>query len=132
MLTFKQFRQQIYEGNKVYSQIEKPLSQGKELGVVSAKHYTATSQENKASHKRLNTDLNRLRTKGALSGYHKAKGRYQYDTGATDKEPSYVVRQGSGSKAKHFNTILKALGNRYKQNSIMKIHPNKETEYQYL
>ena len=133
MLTFKQF---VAEGNPLYHNVEKPLSKGKTIGTVSSERGAMTKKEKKSADKSLQKDLARLRSKGAIGGYKSARGRYQYaepkagESGVA-KEKSYVVRQGEGSKSKHFDKIMSALGKRYGQESTMKVKPNKEAEYHY-
>ena len=133
MLSFKQFT----ESNKVYSQIEKPTSQGKELGIVSSERGEYQGKAKKSRNTSLKTDLKRLAAKRAITAYHTVKGQYQYtdpkpgESGGA-KEKSFVVRQGEGSKGKHFDHIMKALGNRYGQESIMRIHKDKSAEWQHL
>ena len=133
MLSFFEYLQ---EGNKLYTNVEKPLSQGKEISTVSAERGSRTSHWNKQADKSLQGDLKRLRKKGAIGGYKSAKGRYQYaepkaGESGISKEKSYVVRSGEGRKSKHFGKIMSALGKRYGQESIMKVKPNKEAEYHY-
>ena len=132
MLRFFEF---LEEGNKLYKNIEQPLSRGKSVGTVSASRYDKSSKENKENDRSLKGDLARLRKKGAIGGYKSATGRYQ-DTekkaGDVDKEKSYVVRQGEGKHSKRFGKVLDALGKRYGQQSTMHIKPNKEAEYHYM
>lgn len=137
MLTFFEFLQEgLDEGNKLYKNVEQPLSQGKEVGTVSSERGGMSRKEKRSADKSLQGDLSRLRSKGAISGYKSAKGRYQYaepkagESGIA-KEKSYVVRSGEGSKQKHFGKIMKALGKRYGQESIMKVKSDKSAEYHY-
>ena len=133
MLSFIDFLQ---EGNKLYKNVEQPLSQGKEVGTVSSERGGMSGKQKKTADKALQGDLARLRGKGAISGYKSARGRYQYaepkagESGIA-KEKSYVVRSGEGSKQKHFGKIMTALGKRYGQESIMKVKSNKSAEYHY-
>lgn len=133
MLSFIDF---IQEGNKLYKNVEQPLSQGKEIGTVSSERGGMSGKEKKAADKSLQGDLQRLRGKGAISGFKSARGRYQYaepkagESGIA-KEKSYVVRSGEGSKQKHFGKIMTALGKRYGQESIMKVKSDKSAEYRY-
>lgn len=139
MLSFSDFLQKldtIDEGNKLYTNVERPLSQGKEIGTVSAERGSRTPYWNKQADKSLKGDLARLRSKGAIGGYKTAKGRYQYaepkagESGIA-KEKSYVVRSGEGSKGKRFGKIMNALGKRYGQESIMRVKSDKSAEYHY-
>lgn len=136
MLSFFEFLQEsLDEGNKLYKNVEQPLSQGKSVGTVSAERWTRTPYWNKQADKSLKGDLSRLRKKGAIGGYKTATGRYQDKEkalGDVDKEKSYVVRQGSGRKSKHFHKVLDALGKRYGQQTTMHIKPDKEAEYHYM
>ena len=133
MLTFSRF---IKEGNPRYRNVEKPLSQGKEIGTVSSERGGMSKKEKKTADKSLQVDLSRLRGKGAIGGYKSARGRYQYaepkagESGIA-KEKSYVVRSGEGSKGKHFGKIMSALGKRYGQESIMRVKKDKSAEYHY-
>jgi hypothetical protein len=133
VLSFFEF---INEGNKLYANVEKPLSQGKEIGTVSSERGGMSRKEKKGADKALQGDLSRLRSKGAIGGYKSAKGRYQYaepkagESGIA-KEKSYVVRSGEGSKGKHFSRIMSALGKRYGQESIMRVKSDKSAEYRY-
>ena len=110
MLTFNQF---LNEGNPLYHNVEKPLSQGKEVGTVSSERGGMSKKDKKTADKSLQGDLSRLRKKGAIGGYKSARGRYQYaepkagESGIA-KEKSYVVRSGEGKKAKHFTKIMTA------------------------
>ena len=74
MLSFFEF---INEGNPLYHNVEKPLSQGKEIGTVSSERGGMTRKEKKSADKSLQGDLARLRGKGAIGGYKSARGRYQ-------------------------------------------------------
>lgn len=133
MLSFIDFLQ---EGNKLYKNVEQPLSQGKEIGTVSSERGGMSRKEKRTADKSLQGDLARLRSKGAIGAYKSAKGRYQYaepkagESGIA-KEKSYVVRSGEGSKKKHFGKIMTALGKRYGQESIMKVKSDKSAEYRY-
>lgn len=133
MLSFFEF---LNEGNPLYHNVEKPLSQGKEVGTVSSERGGMSRKERKSADKSLQGDLQRLRKKGAIGGFKSARGRYQYaepkagESGIA-KEKSYVVRSGESKKEKHFGKIMSALGKRYGQESIMKVKPNKEAEYNY-
>ena len=132
MLTFTEFLQ---EGNKLYSNVEKPLSQGKSVSTVSAERYTRSKHWNKEADKSLKGDLSRLTKKGAIGGFKRATGRYQDKDkaqGDIDKEKSYVVRQGSKTSPERHKKIVNALGKRYGQQSTMHIKPNKEAEYNYM
>jgi hypothetical protein len=114
--------------------MEKPLSQGKKLGTVSAERYTRDRYWNNKATKSLKGDLARLTKKGALGSYKSVKGRYQDKEkapGDIDTEKTFLVRQGNDKKAKHFDRILSALGKRYGQQTTMHIHPNKEAEYHW-
>jgi hypothetical protein len=137
MLSFFQYLQDtIDEGNKLYTNVERPLSQGKEIGTVSSERGGMSRKERKTADKSLKGDLARLRSKGSIGGYKSAKGRYQYaepkagESGIA-KEKSYVVRSGEGSKQRHFPKLMKALGKRYGQESIMRVKSDKSAEYQY-
>lgn len=133
MLRFSDF---LKEGNALYHNVEKPLSQGKEVGTVSSERGGMSRKEKKSADKSLQGDLARLRGKGAIGGYKSARGRYQYaepkagESGIA-KEKSYVVRSGEGSKGKHFTKIMSALGKRYGQESIMRVKSDKSAEYRY-
>ena len=133
MLTFNQF---LNEGNPLYHNVEKPLSQGKEVGTVSSERGGMSKKDKKTADKSLQGDLSRLRKKGAIGGYKSARGRYQYaepkagESGIA-KEKSYVVRSGEGSKGKHFARLMTALGKRYGQESIMRVKSDKSAEYRY-
>ena len=132
MLSFSEFLQ---EGNKLYSNVEKPLSQGKTVSTVSAERYTRSKHWNKEADKSLKRDLSRLRKKGAIGGYKSTLGRYQdrdKSPGDIDKEKSYVVRQGTKTSSERHKKIVNALGKRYGQQSTMHIKPNKEAEYNYM
>ena len=138
MLTFSQYLEErnLDEGNPLYHNVEKPLSQGKEVGTVSSERGGMTRKQRRSADKSLQGDLSRLRSKGAIGGYKSARGRYQYaepkagESGVA-KEKSYVVRSGEGKKEKHFGKIMSALGKRYGQESIMRVKSNKEAEYNY-
>ena len=133
MLRFSDF---LKEGNPLYHNVEKPLSQGKEIGTVSSERGGMTRKQKKTADKSLQGDLARLRGKGAIGGYKSARGRYQYaepkagESGIA-KEKSYVVRSGEGSKGKHFSRIMTALGKRHGQESIMRVKKDKSAEYRY-
>lgn len=134
MLRFFEFLQErtLDEGNKLFKNVQQPLSQGKKIGTVSAERWTRTPRENREKDKNLKSDLARLRSKGAIGGYKSATGRYiDQETNKLGKEKSYVVRQGEGNKRKHFDKILKALGKRYDQESTMHVKSNKEAEYRF-
>jgi hypothetical protein len=132
MLSFFEYLQ---EGNKLYSNVEKPLSQGKNVSTVSAERYSRSKYWNKQADKSLQGDLSRLTKKGAIGGFKRTIGRYQ-DTekapGDVDKEKSYVVRQGSKVSPERHKRIVNAIGKRYGQQSTMHIKPNKEAEYSYM
>lgn len=137
MKTFKDYlNENLDEGNKLWRNVEKPLSQGKEVGTVSYERGGMNRKTKKEARKNMEKDLDRLTKSGAIGGYKKANGRYQYaepkdgESGVA-KEKSYVVKQGEGKKSKHFSKILKALGNRYGQESTMRVKKDKEAEYQY-
>ena len=136
MLSFFQYlRETIDEGNKLYTNVEKPLSQGKGVSTVSAERYGRSSHWNKQADKSLKGDLSRLRKKGAISGYKSTVGRYQDAEkvpGDIDKEKSYVVRQSSKVSPERHKKIVNALGKRYGQQSTMHISPNKQAEYHYM
>ena len=132
MLSFFEYLQ---EGNKLYSNVEKPLSQGKGVSTVSAERYGRSSYWNKQADKSLKGDLSRLRKKGAIGGYKSTVGRYQDKEkapGDIDTEKSYVVRQSSKVNPERHRKIVNALGKRYGQQSTMHISPNKEAEYNYM
>lgn len=137
MLSFFQYLQEtIDEGNKLYTNVERPLSQGKEIGTVSAERGSRTSHWNKQADKSLKSDLARLRSKGAIGGYKSSRGRYQYaepkpGESGISKEKAYVVRSGEGSKGKRFGKIMNALGKRYGQESILRVKSNKSAEYNF-
>lgn len=132
MLTFFEF---LEEGNKLYKNVEQPLSQGKTVSTVSAERYNRSKHWNKEADKSLKGDLARLTKKGALGGYKRATGRYQ-DTekahGDLDKEKSFVVRQGKNVSPERHKKIVNAIGKRYGQQSTMHIKPSKEAEYHYM
>lgn len=137
MKTFKEYlEEQLEEGNKLWRNVEKPLSQGKEVGTVSYERGGMTKKTKAAARKNMEADLQRLRKSGAIGGYKKASGRYQYaepgegESGVA-KEKSYVVKQGEGKKARHFSKVLKALGNKYGQESTLRVKKDKSAEYQY-
>jgi hypothetical protein len=94
-----------------------------------------SGKQKKEAHAKIEKDLQHLRTIGAIKGWKSAAGRYKYDSGEKDiaKEKSYVVRSGDNpKKSRHFMDIIKALGNRHGQESIMGIDKNKKAEYSYL
>lgn len=138
MKSFLQYlKETLEEGNKLWRNVEKPLASGKEIGTVSYERGGMSGKDKKAARKSMEADLQRLRKSGAIGGFKKAKGRYQYaepkageDDGVA-KEKSYVVKQGEGKKGKRFAKILKALGNRYGQESTMRVKSDKSAEYQY-
>ncbi len=137
MLTFFEFiTESLDEGNKLYKNVEQPLSQGKEVGTVSSERGGMSNKEKSSADKSLRGDLERLRSKGAIGGYKSARGRYQYaepkagESGIA-KEKSYVVRSGEASKQRHFPKIMTALGKRYGQESIMRVKSDKSAEYRY-
>jgi hypothetical protein len=133
VLRFSDF---LKEGNPLYHNVEKPLSQGKEVGTVSSERGGMSRKEKKGADKALQGDLQRLRKKGSIGGFKSARGRYQYaepkagESGIA-KEKSYVVRSGEGGKGKHFTRIMSALGKRYGQESIMRVKSDKSAEYRY-
>ena len=65
MLSFIDFLQ---EGNKLYKNVEQPLSQGKEIGTVSSERGGMSRKEKRTADKSLQGDLARLRGKGAKIG----------------------------------------------------------------
>jgi hypothetical protein len=135
----KTFREFLEEGNKLWRNVEKPLSQGKEIGTVSYERGGMNRSAKSKARKSMEADLQRLRKTGAISGFKKAKGRYQYaepkpgeqGEGGVSAEKSYVVKQGEGRKAKYFPKILQALGNRYGQESTMRVKKDKRASYIY-
>lgn len=134
-MTVLTFFEYLQEGNKLYSNVEKPLSQGKSVSTVSAERYNRSSHWNKQADKSLKGDLSRLRKKGAIGGYKSTVGRYQDKEkapGDIDTEKSYVVRQSSKVSSERHKKIVNALGKRYGQQSTMHISPNKQAEYHYM
>lgn len=127
----------IDEGNKLFRNVEKPLSQGKEIGTVSYERSGEAYQDRgiKALNRfSMESDLKRLQAKGSISGFKGGEGRYQYG-GEKDvaSEKSYVVNQSDDpAKAKKFSRVLKALGKKYGQESVMRVTPDKEASYHYM
>lgn len=113
--SFKEF---IKEGN--------PLAKivGKEFGTVSPETGDTNNRKSKkAAHKDIQKTLRRLSDKGAVSFTGPHAGRYKYSgTEEPAKEGSYVLKPGKDAKkSKHFKKLLKAVGARYKQQSVLHV-----------
>lgn len=128
----------LEEGNQLYSKVEKPLSQGEKLGTVSYERGGQSSGIKKTRRKSMEADLEKLRQRGSIKGYKKATGRYLYKEPKEGETPessaperSYIVRQGEGKKARHFDKIMRALGKRYDQESIGKIEKDRKASFEY-
>ena len=115
MKTFKQF---LDEGNKLAHLV------GREFGTVSPETGdTNTKKTKKVAHTAMKNVLRKLSDGGAVSFTGPHSGRYKY-SGTADpaKEGSYLLKPGRDPrKAKHFDRILRAVGSRFKQQSVLHV-----------
>jgi len=118
MLTFRQFLKEIS-----LNRVKKTLAKGDPVGTVSPEREGMNRAGRKAAHKKMQGHLKREADKGMVSWSGPHKGRYKYsDTEEASKEGSYVVRPGKHKKAKgNFHRILKSLGKKYDQESVLKV-----------
>jgi hypothetical protein len=120
MRTYKEY---MREGNPL-AKIHKTISSGGSVGTVSPEtSETNTRKTKKVAHAAMKKTLRGLSDKGAISYTGPHSGRYKYSgTDEPAKEGSYVLKPGKDpKKAKHFEKILKAVGSRFKQQSVMKV-----------
>lgn len=106
------------------SKIHRELEKGGQIGTVSPETgATDTKSKKKEAHKKMQGVLRKLSDKGLVSFTGPHKGRYKYSgTDEPAKEGSYVLKPGSHPKAqKHFGKILKAVGSRFDQESVLKV-----------
>lgn len=127
---------EIDEGNQNWSKVEKPLRQGEKLATITADRDNIKGKKREAMRQKLQGDLERLRQKGAIGGYKKAKGRYRYaeprpGEEGINVEKSFVVRQGKGKQSHRFDRVMSALRKRHDQESIGKINPDKSASLEY-
>lgn len=122
----KTFKQHIEEGNKLAKLV------GKEFGTVSPEtNDTNTRATKKAAHKSMQSTLRRLADKGAVSFSGPHAGRYKYSgTEEPAKEGSYILKPGAKGE-KHFNKVLKAIGSRFKQQSVLHVDKKGTGQLQY-
>lgn len=116
------------------SKIYRELKSGGQIGTVSPETgETNTRKEKKAAHKAIQKVLRRLSDKKLISFTGRHDGRYKY-SGTEDpaKEGSYILRPGSHPKAREkFEKILKAVGSRFKQQSVLRVDKSGEGKLQY-
>lgn len=119
----KTFKQYISETTKL-SKIHRELMSGGQIGTVSPETNDTNTRKTKgAAHKKIQSVLRRLSDKGMLSFTGPHKGRYKY-SGTEDpaKEGSYILKPGNHPRAqKHFKKVLKAVGSRFKQQSVLHV-----------
>lgn len=116
------------------SKIYRELKSGGQIGTVSPETgETNTRKEKKAAHKAIQKTLRRLSDSGHISFTGPHKGRYKYSgTEEPAKEGSYILRPGSHPKAREkFEKILKAVGSRFKQQSVLRVDKSGEGKLQY-
>jgi hypothetical protein len=125
----KGFAEYVAEGNPLVK-IDKKLKSGTPVGTISPE--TGDSHAKKDQHAKMQGDLKRLSKKGYLSYTGPHQGRYKYDG---DKEPSkegsYVVSPRKATAHRHFDRIIKGLGSRYKQQSVLRVKPSGEGDLMY-
>lgn len=128
MKRFKEYLEEVR-----LSRLAGTLEKGDPIGTVSPERGEMDKKQKYEAHGKLQKDLNRLSKKKLIS-FSNADGRYKYSkTKEPSKEKSYVVRPGSHPKAKEkFPKILKSLGKRYDQESVLKIQKKgKKTEGEF-
>lgn len=116
------------------SKIHRELKSGGQIGTVSPEtSETNTKKEKKAAHKAIQKTLRKLSDKGMVSFTGPHKGRYKYSgTEEPAKEGSYILKPGSHPKARDkFEKVLKAVGSRFKQQSVLKVDKSGEGKLQY-
>ena len=124
----------LFRSGNPLARIVKTLKAGGQIGTVSPETgETVTKSQKKTAHKQIQSDLKRLSKKGAVSFTGPHKGRYKYSgTEEPAKEGSYVLKPGTKEgSGKHFEKILKALGSKYKQQSVLKVDKGGEGELKY-
>jgi hypothetical protein len=120
MRTFKQY---VTETTKL-SKIHRELSSGGQIGTVSPEtNDTTTRKAKKSAHKTMQKTLRHLSDKGIVSFTGPHKGRYKYSgTEEPAKEGSYILKPGKHPTAKkHFQKVLKSVGSRFKQQSVLHV-----------
>lgn len=116
------------------SKIHRELKSGGQIGTVSPEtSETNTKKEKKAAHKAIQKTLRRLSDKKLVSFTGPHKGRYKYSgTEEPAKEGSYILKPGSHPKAREkFEKVLKAVGAKFKQQSVLKVDKSGESKLHY-
>jgi len=130
MKSFKEYMDETTKLSKIYRE----LKSGGQIGTVSPEtNATNTKATKKVAHKSIQKVLRRLSDKGMISFTGPHKGRYKYSgTEEPAKEGSYILKPGNHPEAqKRFNKILKAVGTRFDQQSVLHVDKKGKGKLQY-
>ena len=114
LMSFKTF---MAEGNPTTRMLTKSKTQT--TGNISADRGT-DAKKNRESRKGLEKDLKK---KGI--GYKKGVGEYKYDSGEKGREVSYQTSPGKGMSKRRFGKVMRRLGRKHGQESVITKDKNK-------
>jgi hypothetical protein len=128
----------LTEGNANQKRVNKHLSAGRSIGIVSHEGpHTDTPARKSAAETHIKSHLEAAKKAGHIGGWSGPhKGQYKYADGPKDiaKEGSFVVYSAGHSKEHHetLKKTIKHIGNVHNQESVLTAHPKDGAKLHFL